>query len=47
MKQGEVAPYMKWGEVATIKKSADFVGEYYLTSVDNLNAKGEAKEASK
>lgn len=37
----------KWGEFATIKKSADFVGECYLTSLDNLNAKGEAKEASK
>ncbi|MBQ3098950.1 MAG: hypothetical protein IJC66_12425 [Kiritimatiellae bacterium] len=37
----------KWGEFATIKKSADFVGEYYLTSLDNLNAKGEAKEESK
>ena len=41
-------PYRKWwGEFATIKKSADFVGECYLTSLDNLNAKGEAKEASK
>ena len=41
-------PYGKWwGEFATIKKSADFVGECYLTSLDNLNAKGEAKEASK
>ncbi|MBQ2624295.1 MAG: hypothetical protein IJI36_11495 [Kiritimatiellae bacterium] len=37
----------KWGEFATIKKSADFVGECYLTSLDNLNAKGEAKEESK
>ena len=46
-KQGEVAPYRKWGEVATIKKSADFVGEYYLTSVDNLQAKGEVKEPVK
>ena len=46
-KQGEVAPYRKWGEVATIKKSADFVGECYLTSVDNLQAEGDAKEESK
>jgi hypothetical protein len=37
----------KWGEFATIKKSADFVGEYYLTSVDNLQAKGEVKEPVK
>ena len=37
----------KWGEFATIKKSADFVGECYLTCLDNLNAKGEAKEESK
>lgn len=46
-KQGEVAPYRKWGEVATIKRSADFVGECYLTSVDNLQAKGEVKEPVK
>ena len=46
-KQGEVAPYRKWGEVAIIKKSADFVGECYLTSVDNLQAKGEVKEPVK
>lgn len=46
-KQGEVAPYREWGEVATIKKSADFVGECYLTSVDNLQAKGEVKEPVK
>ena len=37
----------KWGEFATIKKSADFVGECYLTSVDNLQAKGEVKEPVK
>ena len=37
----------KWGEFATMKKSADFVGEYYLTSVDNLQAKGEVKEPVK
>ena len=37
----------KWGEFATIKKSADFIGEYYLTSVDNLQAKGEVKEPVK
>ena len=46
-KQGEVASYREWGEVATIKKSADFVGECYLTSVDNLQAKGEVKEPVK
>jgi len=37
----------KWGEFATIKKSADFIGECYLTSVDNLQAKGEVKEPVK
>ena len=37
----------KWGEFATIKKSADFVGECYLTSMDNLQAKGEVKEPVK